>query len=416
MARDREYEKLRGDATLLSQRAVTYESVADAIREATASLRVVADTEEMRAKSVDAVRESATKLADTIAPAETRYRETATALGDYAVVLDEAISEADTAIANMATAETAVATARAEYATALENERNPPGDESPTDLATAVTRARGELVAAEAGLTGYQDAWRAARTKKEDAARVAREAIEACVKDSPLNDGFWDNWGDLIKTICDVAGVLAIFLAWVPGLGQLLIGLAALGALIAVIEASVKWANGEGSFLQVLTAVVIGVVSVFGGRLLTHFAKASKLQAVNRIQSAGRAAGGRSYATLQGVPRGTAMSPGAARQALRDMPSLASRFNIFEGAGRGLSGQGWLASTGSRSALGHITGRSDDLAALSRFALGRTPGSMAGLHALQLSVYGTGIYGAVTTTTGVAGFVGSVRESSREGI
>lgn len=412
MARDREFDRLRGNPGLISLRATTYESVADAIREATASLRVVADTEEMRAKSVDAVRESATKLADTIAPAESRYRATATALADYAVILDEAIGDADTAIANMGTAESTVATARTAYATAVENERNPSANSTltPAELATAVTRAHNALVTAESGLSGYEEAWRSARTKKEDAARVAREAIDAVVKDSPLNDGFWDNWGDLIKTICDVAGVLAIFLAWVPGLGQLLIGLAALGALIAVIEASVKWANGEGSFLEVLTAVALGVVSVFGGRLLTHFAKASKLTAVNRMQSLQRAAGGRSYATLQGVPRGTAMSPAAARQGLKNMPSLASRFNIFEGAGRGLGGNG------SRSLFGHIVGRSDDLVDMSRFALGRSSSAMVGLWGLQVSVYGATAISTVNAATGATDLVGSAWESSRDGI
>src|SRR5690606_41834779 len=57
---------------------------------------------------------------------------------------------------------------------------------------------------------------------------------------------------DWVKVGCDIAAVLSIFLAWVPILGQVLLVLAAIGAIIAIVDAAIKFANGEGSFGELL--------------------------------------------------------------------------------------------------------------------------------------------------------------------
>ena len=99
-------------------------------------------------------------------------------------------------------------------------------------------------------------AWHDALEDKNTAAGVAISAITEVVsgkKNHGLAHGLWDDFVGsdffkIVKTVCDWAGVLAIFLSWVPILGQFLIVLAAVGASLAIVQAAVKLSEGNGSW------------------------------------------------------------------------------------------------------------------------------------------------------------------------
>lgn len=143
----------------------------------------------------------------------------------------------------------------------------------------------------------------------------------------------------VLKKICDVAEILAIFLSWVPFLGPVLLGLAALGALLAILEASVMLATGEGSWLSLIGAVALGVVSCFGGKILTQFSRMSRARGVVR-------ANGLSHST--GISR---LSLSDARNYVRNPPPFRSNFS--DPFGIASAGQGATSITGAmRQSLG----------------------------------------------------------------
>lgn len=369
---DREFEPLPGDSGLLATKSADYLRMADAIRRATASLRVVADTSEMQSSAVAAVRENATKVADSIAQAEDRYRETAEALSAYSGSLRDAQSDAQTAIASIGSAETEYRTAQSRADTAEET-----ATEATPEQAANQQAARGLATdAAEKfqGIAAAESAWRAASAAKDSAARTAAEAIHSVVKDSGLNDSWWDNWGsDMLKifrAICDIAGILAIFLSWVPILGQVLLVLAAVGALINIIEAAINVATGEGSWTDLIVAVALGVVSCFGGKILGQFSKMARAKGVVKANALSHTTGV-SRTALQGrPPAGQYMNLASARVVTRN--PLPFRSNFTDPFGVAAAGKGWPGSV--PNVLKGGLGISDDVAPIMRMgAAGHQP-------------------------------------------
>jgi hypothetical protein len=143
--------------------------------------------------------------------------------------------------------------------------------------------------ALESEVSGYETQWQEGKDAKDAAANEAITKIAEVVsgkKTNGLKDGFWDRvgdvWskiGDVVKMVCDIAGILAIFLAWVPVLGQVLLVLAAIGALIAIVEGIVKMCK-EGFSWGAAFAVFLGVASLFGGRAISALAKYTKAKSV----------------------------------------------------------------------------------------------------------------------------------------
>jgi hypothetical protein len=70
-----------------------------------------------------------------------------------------------------------------------------------------------------------------------------------------------------------------------------LVGLALLGALITLIDASVKLSRGEGSLSDVIFAAVGVVLAAFGGKIVSYLAKLAKFKSAGAL--AGRASGGK---------------------------------------------------------------------------------------------------------------------------
>jgi len=299
---DREFEELSGKPDLLTSKAAHYAQIAHAITRSVAALDRISEVGGMTSKAVDAVKKSAGEVSEDIGKAQDRYETTATALSTYAGELRSAQDEADRAIALIGTKQDAADSAQRAAHTAQQTadtstpEEKATNDTAASHAATAATDALKELHAA-------QQAWRDARDAKKKAAHTASEAIKDVVEgkgNHGLKDGFWDNWGDVIKKICEIAGVLSIFLSWVPILGQILLVIAIVGAVISLVESVIKAMNGDGSWADVAFAAVGVVLAVFGGNIGKYIGKLVKAMGLPAAMKLPR----RQFKALTGITKG----------------------------------------------------------------------------------------------------------------
>lgn len=295
---DTQWEKLDGDADLVRSKGRKYQDIADAIARATATLDSIVDDASTTAQSMDATKKLASDVRDDIAKATDRYRYTGDALVAYSSSLDTAISESETASRQIASIEGDLASARTTAYNANQEVDDLPNDAPQGDLDTAnsaASAADSRVSRLEGDLSHWQGRWNDAKGDKDSAANTAKNEIDEVVtgdKVHGLEDGFWDKVGEVasflykaLKIICDIAGILAIFLSWVPILGQVLLVLAAIGSIIAIVEGIVKMAQ-EGFSWGALIGVGLGVMGLFGGKAIGTLAKYAKARSV--VQTAGR--------------------------------------------------------------------------------------------------------------------------------
>ncbi|GAA1715859.1 hypothetical protein GCM10009809_10000 [Isoptericola hypogeus] len=295
---DTQWQTLDGDADLVRSKGKKYQDIADAIGRATATLDAIVDDASTTAKSMDATKSLASDVREDIAKATDRYRFTGDALVAYASSLDTAISESATAAAQIASIEEDLASARTTASNAQSEVDDLPNDapEADADAASSTLSTANSRVSNLEGSLGYwQGRWNDAKGDKDSAANTAKNEIDEVVtgdKVHGLEDGFWDKVGEVasflykaLKIICDIAGILAIFLSWVPVLGQVLLVLAAIGSIIAIVEGIVKMAK-EGFSWGALVGVGLGVMGLFGGKAIGTLAKYAKARSV--VQTAGR--------------------------------------------------------------------------------------------------------------------------------
>lgn len=305
---DREYQPLTGDPELLAQKARHYQSIADAITRSTTTLKRISTLDDMKSEATEALRKTAEDVGADIDKARDRYADTAQALLTYSSALREAQAAANRAIADIAARQEDAERAQVAAHRADSDVRDAAHSTDPsvdTDaVAAAARRAHSGVEDANAAVRAAQQRWYAALHDKTSAAQTARSAISDVVdrnNNGLANPSWWEQAlsaiHDVLKVICDIAGVLAIFLAWVPILGQVLIVLAAVGAILDVIDAIVAVINGTGDGWGVLFAVGSAVVTLFGGKILAFAAKELRASAVinSGLQSS------RSLARLQGV-------------------------------------------------------------------------------------------------------------------
>jgi len=318
---DSPYKPLEGDPDLLTSKARHYQEIGDAIARSVITLRKIHDVDHMKSKAVDAVRGSADDVADDINKAKDRYQQTATALLHYATSLRSAQQDANAAIAEINEKQETATKAHTAAKTA-QSDADSATDADKSDKTTAATQAQDHAEAADAALRQAQQKWHDALDEKNRAADAATKLIVEVVsgdKKHGLEDSWWDNWGskilDIVKVICDIAGILSIFLAWVPILGQVLLVLAALGAIIKLVESIVAAVSGNGSWWAVLGAAGMAVLTIFGGKI---FSLAAKQLKGAMIVSTG-VKGSRALRELQGVSKGSKefMSFKAAQKAMR---------------------------------------------------------------------------------------------------
>jgi hypothetical protein len=299
---DHEYAPLEGNDTLLRSKALHYGEIAKAIARSVNTLKSISNVEGMKSAAIDAIRDKATDVAKDIDKAKERYAVTSSALVTYSYELKNAQDAAHTAISHIGDKQSEVESAQ-RTASKTQNAADSAEPED-AEAKKAATDAQDDAQAASASLGAAHQEWRDALSIKDVAAKAAISAIVEVVdgnKNNGLKDGWWDDWGatlfEIFKVICDWAGILSIFLAWVPILGQILLVLAAIGAVITLIQSIVKAISGDGSWWDVAGAAAGAVLTLFGGKI---FAAASKeLKAITVLKSGITET--RALAALQGV-------------------------------------------------------------------------------------------------------------------
>ncbi|MEU9899379.1 WXG100 family type VII secretion target [Streptomyces phaeochromogenes] len=157
----------------------------------------------------------------------------------------------------------------------------------------------------------------AARTKLEEAkgirdqaAKVARDAIDDVISSDSLKDGFWDEFGDVVSFIADLteniakwAGIASLLVGWIPVIGQALAGL--LGAismvatLVNVLCTAIQVVMGDASWTELGWAAV-GFLAMGVGKAFSKVAGRFVKSAVKRMDLAGKAANTSKAARRQG--------------------------------------------------------------------------------------------------------------------
>lgn len=296
---DTQWEVLDGKPYTVGAKGRRYQEIAEAIQRSMGSLDNIVDQIDNKSLAMDATRELASSVKEDIEKARVRYADAGEALATYGDALETAkYEQADPAARELADLRgelDAAETAERNAASAVDDLPDDASDADRQSADTAATNATNEAAALRAEISRYEQQWTDGHEAKNTAAAAAKDKIHEVVYGSKVNglkDGFWDKAKEIgsflykaLKIICDIAGILAIFLSWVPVLGQVLVALAALGAILTIIEGIAKMAT-EGFSWGALGMVGLGVLGLFGGRAIGAVAKYAKARSV--VQTSAR--------------------------------------------------------------------------------------------------------------------------------
>lgn len=302
-----------GDPEAVARGARHYATVAFAIRDASAKLRTIADNQAgMDSDAVNAFRDSTQRVADDIDKAYDRYAETSQALSRYYPQLDDAQYESLQALWQarqaqdmMQQASNAMAAAQARI------EAAPPGTDTP-EATGAYLRAYENRMQAHDALNQAQRRLERAVEAWDRAAQQAAAGINEIVEGADLNDGWYQNWGKKFLAqvakwagrIGAVAGVLSLFLGWVPILGQALFAITAVASAVSLVATSIRKAHGDASWLAVSIAAV-GVFTAGIGKAASALRAARVAQTATTVSRASKSAApiGRGTRAMTGFVR-----------------------------------------------------------------------------------------------------------------
>jgi hypothetical protein len=289
-----------GDPERVEQLGRHYQRVAAAISDAASKLRRIGELQGMRSEAVAAFRDRAREVAGDISRAHERYDGVGRALTGYAPELRDAQFESAAALVQARRAEEDLATARR-----LVHAARARLDAAPAGIDTVADRGdhRRALAAAEVA----QDDLAAARRRlsramecRDAAAWRALRLVEEVKDSGGLNDSWWDDWGakivQVIVKVADVvavvAGVLALFVGWIPVIGQALAAILGTVALVASVVSLLGTitlaATGDGEWSEVACSA-LGVLSFGVGRAAVGALRVSALG----VRGASRLAAGR---------------------------------------------------------------------------------------------------------------------------
>lgn len=296
---DTQWQELDGEPSVVASKGRTYTELAEAITRSVGTLQQIVDDTNTTAKSMEATRKLAGEVREDIEKARDRYSHTGEALTTYGAVLRSAKNEADPAAEKLRTLRHELDDARAAARNAESQVDDLSDDASQADkgdVHRVAAAANDRVVNLERDIAVQEAFWNGGHSDKNSAASTAVSKIEEVVtgdKVNGLEDSTWDKVKNVakgiykvFKVICDIAGILAIFLSWVPVLGQILMVLAAIGAIISIVENIVKFARGDIGFGAMLLGVGLGVMGLFGGKAISSVAKYAKARSV--VQTAGR--------------------------------------------------------------------------------------------------------------------------------
>lgn len=282
---DTPYQPLTGDPDVLKSKATHYLAIADAIQRSVVTLnKIHDDTDGQVSQAVDSMRGMTHDVASDINKAHDRYQKTSEALLTYAAALRAAQDDATTAITHIEAKQSAADAAHSKATTAQQAADDAKGDAAKS-ANKAASNAKDAATSADQELAAAHQEWHDAVDKKNTAAQAAIKKIVDVVdhhNNGLKNPSWWDKFVSIVEKIGDIAGVLAIFLSWVPVLGEVLIVIAAVASIVKLIDSVVKFANGEGTFLDVLGSAVGCVLTLFGGRIFTFLGKAARIRSLTR--------------------------------------------------------------------------------------------------------------------------------------
>ncbi|HEY5555110.1 MAG TPA: hypothetical protein VIK43_09330, partial [Cellulomonas sp.] len=193
--------------------------------------------------AVDAIRDASAKVAAEITTAHGRYLDVGDALVAYAQELSRAQEDSLQALHAAQSAQQALDHASAQVRTSARALDDAVDEAERTVHQTRLHRARTSRDEADASLSRARGDLEEAVALRDQAARRAIDAIDASTGSDDLNDGWWDNWGSKVAhavssvagMIASVAGIAALFLAWVPVLGEALAALAVIAGAVALV-------------------------------------------------------------------------------------------------------------------------------------------------------------------------------------
>ncbi|MCE7083166.1 putative T7SS-secreted protein [Streptomyces sp. ST2-7A] len=239
------------------------------------------DSESWKGEAGTAFREHTTGLGDRVHKAHGRYEVAAEALDDYWPVLRDAQEES----LELRKAAIEAQDQATEYAAKAEAAEDPDADfhdrydeftETAADARQRISSLRGRL----ADLVRERNA----------AAGEAAEAIRDFIGGDDVRNRFWDGKWEAIQDILGkvgewagfigaIAGIAALFLGWVPILGQVLGAIALIGTAISMLGNLVN-GNWAGAALDLLGILTVGI-----GRAAGTMVKAAGAGAKVRVFS-----------------------------------------------------------------------------------------------------------------------------------
>ncbi|GAA2010330.1 hypothetical protein [Microbacterium ulmi] len=293
-------DPLPGDPAALRNGGTEYVSIADSINTTARRLRSLG-IDGQQSEAVFALADSAGTVADDIAKAEARYRETGHALIDYAAALDAAQSESLDALHTAQNAREAAdeaAHAQHRYLSLSYGEADP----STALRYTMLSQDAGaDAAMAQSRVADARARIHEAQTARDRAAEAARDRIENTTAHDGLKDSWWDNWGkdalsvvtDVAGWVASVAGVLALVVSWIPVVGQVLAAalllVAGIAAVVNAIGNVVLASTGERGWTEAIISIAGAALSVIGlgaaARVVGSAASAARINALARIQS-----------------------------------------------------------------------------------------------------------------------------------
>ncbi|WP_130796385.1 hypothetical protein [Streptomyces otsuchiensis] len=243
---------------------------------------------------------------------------------DYASELARAQRIADAALSDAVEANGEVTTASA----AIDGLDDDIEDDDPE-----LTGLESCLSAAQGTVTRCGQAVERAKSIRDRAATRAVNAINDVINDKAYKDSFWDKIkgavGEISKwagRIAAVAGVLSLFLGWVPFLGQALVAITLIATVVSLAANTALAVSGDGSWIDVALDVVglatfgVGAAALRSGRAAAHGLKPVARQAAYKASQ--RAGANRQVAretSKKLVP--DAVTGQARRRAIDGMPS-----------------------------------------------------------------------------------------------
>lgn len=310
------FSDLTGEPASLTTYATRYLQIADAIQSASAALKAVGEcSDSMVSLAVNEVRGKAKKGGEDIGEAETRYRTTAQALLTYAGALEDAQAKAVQARSEYESAQASHATAQAR-ANEFDDKAQVPGADQAADARSASTwSAQASNLASSMG--SAEAKYNEAVADKDRAGNTAANAINRVVSDDGISDTWWDVLVDFCEKIGDWVAIAALLLSWVPGLGQILLVLAAIISIIKLIDSLMKFFKGEMTLGEVVGAAVGVVLSIVGGKALLVAMKGLKSLSAGS-KAARTAAKVASRPTSRSARQNNNKAQGAKREAVKD--------------------------------------------------------------------------------------------------